>query len=95
MIVTTSYPITDAILAEYRTIIGKDFDGYRNHVTRMLNFAHYLLPDITDDESKKLQIAGAFHDIALLTHNRVDYPVDSQSSGLLSAVIPKVQSILG
>lgn len=77
MQVNTVYPLTDEILETYRAVIGKDYQGYRNHVTRMLNFCHYLLPDISEDESKKLQIAAAFHDIALWTHDRVDYLVPS------------------
>ena len=77
MQVITSFPITDSILESYKSIIGNDYDGYRNHVTRMLNFCHYLLPDIKPEQSEKLQIAGAFHDIALWTHDRVDYLVPS------------------
>lgn len=75
--VTLSYPKTDEILATYKNVIGRDYDGYRNHVTRMLNFCHYLLPTISDEDSQKLQIAAAFHDIALWTHDRVDYLVPS------------------
>ena len=77
MNVTASYTLVDEILENYRSVIKNDFDGYRNHVTRMLNFCHYLLPDISEDDSKKIQIAAAFHDIALWTHNRVDYLVPS------------------
>ena len=77
MNVETSYPLVDEILALHRDVIKDDYQGYRNHVTRMLNFCHYLLPDISDEDSKKLQIAAAFHDIALWTHDRVDYLVPS------------------
>lgn len=77
MKVINSFPLTDEILSEFREVIKGDFDGYRNHVTRMLNFCHYLLPDISEEDSKKLQIAAAFHDIALWTHDRVDYLVPS------------------
>jgi len=77
MNVVMSYPLVDEILETYRHMIKSDFEGYRNHVTRMLNFCHYLMPDITDEESRKIQIAAAFHDIALWTHVRVDYLVPS------------------
>ena len=77
MNVNTAYPYSDEILAHNKDTIGRDFDGYRNHVTRMLNFCHYLLPTITQEQSHKLQIAAAFHDIALWTHDRVDYLVPS------------------
>lgn len=68
-----SYPLTDKILTQYREVIGRDFTGYRHHVTRMLNFCHYLGGGLTEEESLKCQIAAAFHDIALWTHDRVDY----------------------
>ena len=58
-------------------MIKDDFEGYRNHITRMLNFCHYLLPDISSEDSKKIQIAAVFHDIALWTHDRVDYLIPS------------------
>ena len=77
MNVVIGYKLVDEILERYRNVINNDFDGYRNHVTRMLNFSHYLLPDISEDDSKKIQIAAAFHDIALWTHDRVDYLVPS------------------
>ena len=77
MHVVTSYELVDEILEEYREVIKGDFDGYRNHITRMLNFCHFLLPHISEEESKKIQIAAAFHDIALWTHDRVDYLVPS------------------
>jgi len=77
MQVTHSYPLVDTILDSYRQQIGSDFAGYRNHVTRMLNICHHLAPALTQEQSKKLQIAGAFHDIALWTHDRVDYLVPS------------------
>jgi len=82
MQVTTGYPVTDAILHSYKEVIGKDFDGYRNHVTRMLNFCHALKTDLTEEQSKKLQIAAAFHDIALWTHDRVDYLVPSYQEAI-------------
>jgi hypothetical protein len=77
MKVVSSYVLVDEILENYRSVIKTDFAGYRNHVTRMLNFCHYLLPNINEEESQKLQIAAAFHDIALWTHDRVDYLVPS------------------
>ena len=73
----TTFELADQILNHYQTTIGKDWQGYRNHVTRMLNYCWYLLRkdqiDISQSTSNKLQIAAAFHDIALWTHNRVDY----------------------
>lgn len=77
MRVILNFPLVDEILEEYRDVIKRDFDGYRNHITRMLNFCHFLLPEVSEEDSKKIQIAAVFHDIALWTHNRVDYLVPS------------------
>ena len=73
MDVIESFPLTDEILSGYREIIGDDYDGYRNHVTRMLNFCVALGEPLSTDDLDKYQIAAAFHDIALWTHDRVDY----------------------
>ena len=77
MDIVTNYLLVDEILETYKPVMKSDFDGYRNHVTRMLNFCHYLMPNLTAEDSKKIQIAAAFHDIALWTHDRVDYLVPS------------------
>lgn len=73
MKVITEFNLADSILDGHRTVIGDDYQGYRNHVMRMLNFCHYLMPDMSDEDRKKFEIAAAFHDIALWTHDRVDY----------------------
>ena len=77
MNIITNFTRVEQILAPYQNIIKNDMLGYRNHVTRMLNFCHYLLPQISEQDSQKLQIAAAFHDIALWTHDTVDYLVPS------------------
>ncbi|MDN3651253.1 HD domain-containing protein [Thalassotalea ponticola] len=77
MNVVTRYDLVDEVLEQFRSVIDKDFDGYRNHITRMLNYCHFLLPTISPEDSQKIQIAAVFHDIALWTHNRVDYLVPS------------------
>jgi len=77
MQVTKHFETTDDILKQYQSIIERDYEGYRNHVTRMLNICHYLNPELNNEQSQKLQIAAAFHDIALWTHDRVDYLVPS------------------
>jgi len=80
--VTTSYPVADTILESYRDTVKGDYDGYRNHVIRMFNFSHFLLPNITEDGFRKLQIATAFHDIALWTHDRVLHHLNLMANNL-------------
>lgn len=72
MPVETQIPLLDEILEPWKPIIGDDYVGYKNHVTRMLNFCFYLtIP--SKEERKKLIIAAAFHDIGIWSDNTVDY----------------------
>ncbi|GMG86503.1 hypothetical protein [Biformimicrobium ophioploci] len=72
MQIAESIPMLDDILAPWRDTIGADFQGYRNHVSRMLNFC-FLLRDCSEEERHKHIIAGAFHDIGIWVNNTVDY----------------------
>lgn len=66
--------LLDTILADYKAVIGKDFDGYRNHCCRVYQFCQALSDTPLGDEAQqKLQIALAFHDLGLFTDNTVDY----------------------
>ena len=67
----------DGILSEWKPVLGADFDGYRNHVVRMVTFCLMLRPsslqDRSDEDQRKIEIAGCFHDIGLWTGNTLDY----------------------
>ncbi|MBL4617049.1 MAG: hypothetical protein JKY46_05095 [Robiginitomaculum sp.] len=65
-------PIVDAILNDWKEVIGKDFDGYRNHVYRMVNCCLWL-ETCSKQEMQKIQIAAAFHDIGIWVDNTLDY----------------------
>jgi hypothetical protein len=64
--------LLEEILAPWRARIGADFEGYKNHVSRMLNFC-FALRECNDMERRKLIIAGAFHDIGIWSDGTVDY----------------------
>ncbi len=36
-------PRVEELFAPYRTLIGHDFDGYRNHVYRCITYAMHFL----------------------------------------------------
>jgi len=72
MNVETSIPFLEEILAPWQETIGADFLGYRNHVTRMLNFCFYLATP-NEEERKKLIISAAFHDIGIWSKGTTDY----------------------
>jgi len=64
--------LLEDILAPWRERIGADFEGYKNHVSRVLNFCFELRP-CSEEERRKLIIAGAFHDIGIWSDGTVDY----------------------
>ena len=62
----------DKILFRYKKYLGHDFDSYKNHCYRVLNFA-LLIADKTKDIEEKASIACAFHDLGIWTHKTFDY----------------------
>ncbi len=65
-------PLLDEILSEWRDLIAGDYPGYRNHVHRMIQFCFALKP-CSEEERRKIIIAGAFHDIGIWTGDTLDY----------------------
>lgn len=65
-------PLLEEILTEWKTVIGKDYLAYKNHVYRMLHCC-FALHKATDEEREKLMIAACFHDLGLWTEKTVDY----------------------
>ena len=72
MVIEKPIALLEEVLAPWRERIGADFDGYKNHVSRMLNFC-FALRACGDEERRKLIIAGAFHDIGIWSDGTVDY----------------------
>lgn len=67
----TSNSDIDFILESHERVLGKDYQRYRNHVYRVVNFA---LPHIrSKDDLKKISIAAAFHDIGIWTDHTFNY----------------------
>jgi len=64
--------LLDEILGGYREVIGGDFEGYKNHVYRMVNFC-LVLDKTSEEETEKIIIAGCFHDIGIWTAGTFDY----------------------
>ena len=72
MKVETQISLLEEILSEWKGLIGSEYEGYRNHVYRMINFCFILKP-CSDDEKKKIVIAGAFHDIGIWIDDTINY----------------------
>ena len=73
MLIESRISLLEDILADWQEIIGNEFDGYKNHVYRMIHFC-FALHACNVDERKKIIIAAAFHDIGLWAEGgTVDY----------------------
>jgi len=69
--IVTQIDLLDEILEPWQEIIGDDFQGYKNHVLRMLNYCFYLVhPE--PHEKEILIIAAAFHDIGIWSTGKLN-----------------------
>ena len=66
------------IIKSYQTVLGKDYDGYRNHLYRLINLCEAVKP-LNDTESEKIAIAAVFHDLAIWTEHTADYVGPSEA----------------
>ncbi len=72
MKIEENIPLLEDIFSEWKSTIGNEYQGYRNHVYRMIHFC-LALRDCNDEEREKIIIAGAFHDLGIWINNTVDY----------------------
>ncbi len=64
--------LLDDILESRRESLDKDFDAYRNHCYRVLNFCLAFCGESAETESK-VSIAAAFHDLGIWVNKTYDY----------------------
>ena len=69
------------LLAPYRTQIGHDFNGYRNHVYRCVTYAMYFLENKAEYE-QIVETAFVYHDIGLWTDRELAYLEPSEAVAL-------------
>lgn len=65
-------PLLEEIFVDWQKAIGSEYQGYRNHVYRMIHFC-LALKECDREEGEKIIIAGAFHDIGIWIEDTVDY----------------------
>jgi hypothetical protein len=70
--IETRIELIDEILEKYESALLNDFQGYRNHVYRMVNFC-FAQQAMEDDDRDKLILAGCFHDLGIWTGKTFDY----------------------
>ena len=56
----------------WKEVIGPEYNGYRNHVYRVIHFC-LALKACNQAEREKIIIAGVFHDIGIWIKDTVDY----------------------
>jgi hypothetical protein len=85
--VCRSFPRVDEILAPYSAALGNDGAGYRNHVSRLLNFYTGLARPAAGLPEAVL-VAAAFHDLGIWADHTFDYlePSVRRASEWLSKV---------
>lgn len=72
MVIESTIPLLEDILGEWQDLIGNDYEGYKNHVYRMIHFC-FELKQCNAEEREKIIIAGCFHDIGIWIEHTVDY----------------------
>ena len=72
MLIEKEIPLLEEIFLDWKKVIGDEYQGYRNHVYRMIHCC-LALRDCNEEEKEKIIIAGAFHDIGIWIDDTVDY----------------------
>jgi hypothetical protein len=72
MKIEENIPLLESILGDRKEVIGGDFDPYKNHVYRVLNFC-FAFHECASHDKEKLIIAGCFHDLGMWPGGVVDY----------------------
>jgi hypothetical protein len=86
MEITPSIPLLEEILDTWKVQLGEDYVPYKNHVYRMIHFCFALHP-CSDEERKKIVIAGCFHDLGIWSDRTIDYlpPSELRANDYLKA----------
>lgn len=66
------HPHIEDILKRHRSDLNLDYDKYRHHVYRVLNFT-LLLCEADARDTEALAVAAGFHDMGLWTIGTLDY----------------------
>ncbi len=77
MNVLSESPLLDELFLPYKSVLAGDYDGYRNHAMRVLNFCRALAGEGEGVEDK-IVIAAVFHDLGIWTERSFDYLHPSQ-----------------
>ena len=79
--IKTDRPRVEELFAPYRSVIGRDYDGYRNHVYRTITYAMHFLNNAPEYE-RLIETAFVYHDIGLWTDHELAYLEPSEAVAL-------------
>jgi hypothetical protein len=65
-------PLLEEILGKWKNKLRNDYQGYNNHVYRVIYFC-LALHKCNDEEREKIIIAGCFHDLGIWVNGTLDY----------------------
>lgn len=76
--IITNIPLLNNLLEPWKERLGDDFEGYKNHILRVLNFVFYLV-DLDETKMAKVITAAAYHDLGIWKNSidNADYIDDS------------------
>jgi hypothetical protein len=63
----------DKLLTLWRDKIGSDWQAYRNHTYRLLNYVNEKLPGLSNEDLDLVAIAAAYHDVGIWLDKTFDY----------------------
>ncbi len=69
--------VADELLAKMQMALGTDYDRYRNHVYRVINYTNQFYP-LKGDELEQVAIAACFHDAGIWLDHTFDYLIPSR-----------------
>lgn len=64
-------------LAQYKDVIGHDYEAYRNHIYRVLTYALHIFKKPSEKQMRVLAAGLVYHDLGLWSDNDLDYLVPS------------------
>ncbi len=77
MNISDKIPIVEQLFDDWKNDLGEDFNAYKNHVYRVINFSSALCEG-TAKEREIISIASCFHDIGIWLNNTFDYIIPSK-----------------
>ncbi|MBU6170076.1 MAG: HD domain-containing protein [Verrucomicrobia bacterium] len=72
MHIRTHIPLLEEILSPRATVIGAQYEAYKNHVCRVLHFC-FAFHQCEGDDEAKLVTAACFHDLGMWPGDVIDY----------------------